>query len=248
MKTPSGARSSSFNELTDQALLHALLELRGSTAAARPALQAGCSVSEQTGLPLAEILSMSNTARQRAFGAANAHKLAVAIELAGRIARVRFPRRAPIVHPADIYAWSKSGLRTREQEELWILAVDRRMALREARMLARGGAAGVGCEVREVLRHALDAGAAGFFLVHNHPAGSLTPSQQDFDFTAAVAIAAGHIGMPLLDHVIVSASGYASICGSSGGWGAKMASTTALHGAHAISSSPLRSSPSGADI
>lgn len=46
--------------------------------------------------------------------------------------------------------------------------------------------------------------ASGFVLVHNHPSGDPTPSDEDLAFTRAVVDGAAAIGMPLLDHVIVA--------------------------------------------
>ena len=44
-------------------------------------------------------------------------------------------------------------------------------------------------------------------LVHNHPSGDPTPSPEDLAMTRTVADAASVVGVPLVDHVIVVASG-----------------------------------------
>jgi len=41
-------------------------------------------------------------------------------------------------------------------------------------------------------------------LVHNHPSGDPTPSDEDVAFTRGVAEGAAIVGTPLLDHVIVA--------------------------------------------
>jgi DNA repair protein RadC len=57
---------------------------------------------------------------------------------------------------------------------------------------------------RDVLRAALREAASAFLLVHNHPSGDPSPSDEDVAFTRAVAEGAGTVGTPLLDHVIVA--------------------------------------------
>lgn len=63
---------------------------------------------------------------------------------------------------------------------------------------------------REVVKRALEVGAAGIILVHNHPSGSHQPSQGDIEATRRVAIAASIMGICLHDHIIISRKGWAS--------------------------------------
>jgi DNA repair protein RadC len=60
---------------------------------------------------------------------------------------------------------------------------------------------------RDILRTVLGHGATGFLLVHNHPSGEPRPSAEDYAMTKAVARAAEVVGIPLVDHVIVTANG-----------------------------------------
>lgn len=61
--------------------------------------------------------------------------------------------------------------------------------------------------VREIVRRALDLGAAGLVLVHNHPSGNASPSQHDLDLTRRLAAACRTMGVSLFDHLIVTATG-----------------------------------------
>lgn len=60
--------------------------------------------------------------------------------------------------------------------------------------------------VREIVKRALDLGAAGLVLVHNHPSGEASPSQSDLDLTRRLAAATRTVDVPLLDHMIVTSS------------------------------------------
>jgi DNA repair protein RadC len=60
---------------------------------------------------------------------------------------------------------------------------------------------------RDVVKGAILASAFGIILVHNHPSGVLTPSREDDETTSRMAKVCKLIGIPLLDHVILSPSG-----------------------------------------
>lgn len=64
---------------------------------------------------------------------------------------------------------------------------------------------------REVFRPALDYAAAAVILVHNHPSGVLEPSAADTTVTAQLIDAGRLLGIELVDHVIVTKNGYASV-------------------------------------
>jgi DNA repair protein RadC len=59
--------------------------------------------------------------------------------------------------------------------------------------------------VREIIRRALELGATGLVMVHNHPSGDPSPSVSDCDLTRRLADASGTMGLTLHDHVIVTA-------------------------------------------
>ena len=53
--------------------------------------------------------------------------------------------------------------------------------------------------------------AASVVCVHNHPSGSLEPSSQDIAITRQLEEAGALLGIRLLDHIIVTKTGYASM-------------------------------------
>jgi DNA repair protein RadC len=64
---------------------------------------------------------------------------------------------------------------------------------------------------REVIRRALDLGAAALILVHNHPSGSPEPSRADIQITNRIAEAGRLLGIVVHDHVIVGRHGHVSL-------------------------------------
>ena len=61
--------------------------------------------------------------------------------------------------------------------------------------------------IREIMRRALDLHATAIIVVHNHPSGDPSPSQQDIRLTRDLAEAGRHLKVTLHDHVIIGASG-----------------------------------------
>ena len=139
-------------------------------------------------------------------GRARALRMAAAIEL-GRRATSAVVSDVPMTDPHEVARWATARLCRLEHEELWVLALDGRNHLRAARRVAMGGLHGVHVSVRDVLRPVLREGASGFVLVHNHPSGDPTPSQEDVEFTRRIEQAAEVVGVPLLDHVVVARHG-----------------------------------------
>lgn len=143
--------------------------------------------------------------------AAIAEALATAFELGRRVACAQIEPPPRLQDVRDVGAWGMARLGALEHEELWVLAVDGRSRLRGVTRVAQGGLHGAAVRVEDPLRHALRAAASGFVLVHNHPSGDATPSLEDVTFTRAVARAAAVVGVPLLDHVVVSRTAFASV-------------------------------------
>ena len=63
---------------------------------------------------------------------------------------------------------------------------------------------------REIVKRALEVGATGIILVHNHPSGNHQPSTGDVDATRRIAEAALILGICLHDHIVISRAGWTS--------------------------------------
>ena len=65
---------------------------------------------------------------------------------------------------------------------------------------------------REVFRCALQDSAVSVIVAHNHPSGSTTPSNEDVAITRVIVAAGKIMQVPVIDHIIISRSGYLSMC------------------------------------
>jgi DNA repair protein RadC len=64
---------------------------------------------------------------------------------------------------------------------------------------------------REVFKAAILANAAAVVLVHNHPSGNPEPSTEDRALTERIKRAGELLGIPVLDHVIVTPDDFVSL-------------------------------------
>jgi DNA repair protein RadC len=64
---------------------------------------------------------------------------------------------------------------------------------------------------REVFRPAIQDAAKAILLVHNHPSGDPTPSEEDFTLTTRLEEAGKTVGIQILDHIVVAKNGATSI-------------------------------------
>lgn len=75
---------------------------------------------------------------------------------------------------------------------------------------AIGGITGVTTDVRLIYATALSSASSGIIISHNHPSGSLQPSQSDIDLTRKIKDAGRFLDITLLDHLILTKKGYYS--------------------------------------
>ena len=66
---------------------------------------------------------------------------------------------------------------------------------------------------REVIKRALAVGASGILLAHNHPAGTLKPSEADWNMTLRLHKIGKLLNIPLLDHIIICRDGVQGLRG-----------------------------------
>jgi DNA repair protein RadC len=100
------------------------------------------------------------------------------------------------------------NLRYLSHEEFHVLYLNRAHVPISCLDLFRGGITGTVTDVRIVLKRAIELGATAMIVAHNHPSGALKPSENDKRMTRKLVDAAQTLDLNLLDHLIVTRSGY----------------------------------------
>jgi DNA repair protein RadC len=106
--------------------------------------------------------------------------------------------------------YAKVTMAHKKIEEFRILFLNRRNELVRDEVQQRGTIDHTPVYVREVVKRALELGAASIILMHNHPSGDPKPSRADIDITNQVVNAARPVGISVHDHVIISERGHYS--------------------------------------
>ena len=104
--------------------------------------------------------------------------------------------------------WNKHTIEL--QEEFKVLLLNRRNAVLGIYPLSKGGIAGTIVDAKLVFSVALKCNASNIILSHNHPSGSLIPSEADKRLTEKIKKAAGYLDLQILDHIIVTKDNFFS--------------------------------------
>lgn len=99
----------------------------------------------------------------------------------------------------------------RGKEHFWTVGLDENNVILYIELLGLGTKDWVTANVQDVLRMAIYKNAIKLILVHNHPNGSLKPSEEDIDTTEAIKHGGNFTGIKLLDHLIINERSYLSL-------------------------------------
>jgi DNA repair protein RadC len=113
--------------------------------------------------------------------------------------------------PHDVHANLGVELAALEREELRILLLNTKNVVLRVVTVYAGNVSASLVRVGELFREAVRDNVTSVILVHNHPSGDPTPSPDDLHLTAEALAAGRLLDIHVLDHVIVSSGGYASL-------------------------------------
>jgi DNA repair protein RadC len=141
---------------------------------------------------------------------AKAVTIAAALELGRRRQLADIKDRPQIKSSRDAYEVIAAKLMDLPHEEFWILLLNRSNCVVHREQISLGGTAGTVVDAKIVFKKAIQGQASGIILVHNHPSGSLVPSQADISITKKLKVAGETLDIAVLDHLIISEKGYYS--------------------------------------
>ena len=155
-------------------------------------------------------LSVSDLQKMQGIGRYKAATIVAMVELGRRRGMSDIRTRPKITSSRDAFNVIAPLLADLHHEEFWIIVMDRSNKVRCRQRLSVGGTSGTVADVKMVMKLAIENRASAFIAVHNHPSGSLEPSQADIELTRKMKEAASIMEMPMLDHLIISDQGYYS--------------------------------------
>jgi DNA repair protein RadC len=145
------------------------------------------------------------------IGPAKATTILAAVELGKRTFMFKPTEKAVIDNPDTAAATLSHDLMWQKQERFAVLLLDVKNSLIASQIMTVGTATETLAHPGEIFREVLKQGANRIIIAHNHPSGSLEPSQNDLDLTVQLLKAAQFLVIPILDHLILGNGNYQSL-------------------------------------
>lgn len=140
------------------------------------------------------------------LGTKRAERIRAAAEIGRRLATASKGVEQCITSSEDVVELMRPQLRELKHEECWAIFLTNSNRVIERFRVSQGGVQATVVDQRIVIKRALELLSTRLILVHNHPSGSATPSQADFDITAKISEATSIFDIQLLDHIIITAT------------------------------------------
>lgn len=147
--------------------------------------------------------SIGHLTKFNGIGEAKAITIVAALELGKRRKESGIVNRDKISSSKDVADIFMPLLIDLPHEEFWILLLNRGNKILDKQMVSLGGISGTVIDVRLILKTAVEKLASSIILCHNHPSGTLEPSDADKKITDKLKKAGELMDIPVLDHVII---------------------------------------------
>lgn len=144
------------------------------------------------------------------IGQIKATQLLAVAELSKRMSKAKLEQGVILKRPSMLADYFMDELRYELQECVYAVFLDQKCSLIQTSLITKGTVNASLVSPREIFLEALNWKAVHLVLIHNHPSGNVSPSQEDYVVTRQVEEAGKLLGITLLDHIIVGHSGYYS--------------------------------------
>ena len=155
-------------------------------------------------------LSISQLIAFKGIGEAKAISIIAALELGRRRRSEEAVELKKVTSSKVIFEIMQPIIGELPHEEFWIIYLNNSNKVISKSQLSIGGITGTLVDVRIVFKTALEMGATALILCHNHPSGTLIPSDADRQITRKLKLAGDSLEIKVLDHLIVTETSYFS--------------------------------------
>jgi DNA repair protein RadC len=129
--------------------------------------------------------------------------MSAAAELGKRMIESKAAQHLRFDSPEELALFLMEDLRYEKNELFKVLLLNIRGEVMGREVVSMGSINASIVDAREVFRPAVRRGAASIVLVHNHPSGDPSPSEQDIAVTGCLVEAGEVLGIKVLDHLII---------------------------------------------
>ena len=155
-------------------------------------------------------MSISQLINFKGIGEAKAIAIIAALELGRRRRAEDSVELVNITSSKLVFEIMQPIIGELSHEEFWVLFLNNSNKVISKSQLSKGGITGTIVDVRLVFKLALESGATGLILCHNHPSGNLKPSDADKEITKKLKRAGESLDVKVLDHLIITETKYYS--------------------------------------
>ena len=146
----------------------------------------------------------------KGIGSAKAASLSAAFELVRRIQSQKREAKISFKRSSDVANHYLPLMRDLRKEVFRVLLLNRSNRLIKEVTVSEGTLDASIVHPRDVFREALLECATGIILIHNHPSGNSTPSEEDLRITKQLAEAGRLMGIKVYDHIVLAGESYRS--------------------------------------
>ncbi len=147
----------------------------------------------------------------KGLGAAKAIQIKASLNLGLRASQQTVVAKFRIDHPVHAYNLVKEQLEKEKRELVIVILQDVKGFVICNQVVSIGTLSNSLVHPREIFYPAIRHKAASIILVHNHPSGDPTPSQQDYEVTQNLIEAGRLMSIPVNDHLIIGEQSYVSL-------------------------------------
>ena len=206
-------KAKGVDSLSDSELLAIIMEngSRGrKNSSGESAIDLGNRLISSFGLEKLNSLFLNELMKIKGIKLAKASKLIAAFELSKRVNSGKICEKV-IKNPSDIAGYYIEKLKDLKKEYFIAVFLDSKNKIIKDEVISIGTLNSSLVHPREVFKEAIKNSANSIILIHNHPSGSVEPSDEDYRVNKALIEAGNMIGIKVLDHLIVGDKKWTSL-------------------------------------
>lgn len=166
---------------------------------------------DEMGLAFLAEVSLEELTSIKGIGLCKAAQILSAIELGKRIYSQTKKQNFKITSPLDVSNLLMDDMKFLKKEHFKIIMLDTKNKVISIENISIGTLNSSLVHPREVFTSAIRRSSASIILVHNHPSGDPTPSNEDIELTKRLTECGNLLGIKVLDHVILGYNKYTSL-------------------------------------
>ena len=160
------------------------------------------------GLHRASFIDLCN---EKGIGPAKAAQLKAAIEIGRRLQVTEGDARPIIRDPKDVSNLLQTEMAILDHEQLRVILLNTKNHVMGIRLVYKGNVNSAQVRISEVFKDAVKENCPSIIVVHNHPSGDPTPSEDDIALTRNLADAGRLLDIDLLDHIVIGQPQFVSM-------------------------------------